>query len=326
MKNFLSLLGFFLVFFNPIIAQKTVNDKLINNLMLPSDIKTVGIGSLGNVQVVGEGEQNILLIAGWGFGTNIFKGFVNSNYKNYKMHLITLPGFGNTSPQDLPSPNVSYGEQAWTNGCIRGIVDYVKKHKLKKVSVIAYFNIATQIVLRLNMEHSELVDKTVVVGGSMTIIDPQMEFAPTLQQRIDINDKYYAPKWFKTVTQETWNSSNFSPQFYSLDSLSGNRLWDEVASVPIPVMVQYLCEFNSQDVTLDLEKLKKPLLSIVPGYSKEFFNDENQMADYIKTNYIDQWQKLKHPLIKVQTIQGSGNCVFVDKPHIIDRIINEFFQ
>ncbi|WP_273565850.1 alpha/beta hydrolase [Maribacter halichondriae] len=328
MKRYFSFAAIIFASFNFLIAQNTfeVQGDSLNNLVLPKNMETSPLGTLGDIKTVGEGKQDLLLIAGWGFDPSVFDDFVKNNKKKFKMHLITLPGFGNTKPQELPSPNISYGKQIWTNGCIKGIVNYIKENNLKEVTVLSYFNVAAQIAIRLNIDYSEYINKTIVISGAPTIIDASMKTPPTLKERIEVNDNYYAPKWFKTVTKEVWNNSNFPPNFYSFDSITGKKMWDQVASVPMPIMIQYLCEFNSQDVLLDINQIEKELLVIVPGYDKKTLNEGSSMTSFINSNYIDPWLALKNPHIKVIKVENSANCIFCDNPNKLEGIISALFN
>lgn len=302
----------------PCCAQ--TQDSTINNLLLPEDYVTQQLGNLGNVVIHGKGKRNLILIAGWGFGSHIFKKFMERNSEEYTMYAVTLPGFGNTPAP--PIPNVSYGEQIWTQGAAKGIMDLIHRKEIKNPILIGHFLTGTQVALRLALDHPETIKKVIVVGGAPKLMVPNnLKRKPTLQERIDISDNYYAPKWFKHVTEIAWDEGNYPPEVYSQDAIIGRALWKESAGVPVPVMIQYLSEFNASDLTLELNRLKVPTLVMVPDFKNETLSKLN----YIGPTFQEAWEEVsQYPYINIVKVANSATFVMLDQPHYFAEMVWSF--
>ena len=99
----------------PLFAQqkRMDQDPKLNNLVHAKGYVTCALGTLGRVTKVGTGPQDMILIAGAGFGGDIFDGYMQEHQDKYTMHAVTLPGFGRTAAPPMPRDSVSYSEQTW---------------------------------------------------------------------------------------------------------------------------------------------------------------------------------------------------------------------
>ena len=114
------------------------------------------------------------------------------------------------------------------------------------------------------------------------------------------------------------------PSIYSLDSIRGIRLWKQVAAVPLPVLIRYLCEFFASDIKTELYKLKCPVLVL-----RALFNDSvlaNPVNNYVRYQFIEAWNNAseRNPLIQVKDIAGAGVFVWKDNPEESYNLIRHF--
>ena len=65
-------------------------DPKLNNLVHSPDYKTAKLGELGRVTKVGTGKQDMILIAGSGFGGEIWNEFMSTRKEQYTMYAVTL--------------------------------------------------------------------------------------------------------------------------------------------------------------------------------------------------------------------------------------------
>ncbi len=227
-----------------------VQDASLDNLVDPPGYASAALGTLGGVQRAGQGKQALILVPGLGFGAGIFDEFLQRHAQEFTMYAVTLAGFGGTPAPPSPSATTSFGDQTWTNAALGALEKLIVDEHLERPIVAGHWLGGTQIALRLAGRRPQQVKAVVLFAGSacMTSADPgRAAQLATLEGRVAAIDQYMAPKWFKTVTRETWDDNNFLPGDYARDPVRGLRLWRAAATPPLHVWVRYLCEFNAQD-------------------------------------------------------------------------------
>jgi pimeloyl-ACP methyl ester carboxylesterase len=291
-------------------------DSTINNLLLPEGYVTSEYAEIPEYIKAGKGKQKMILIPGLGFDASVFNDFMEANKSNYTMFAITIPGYGKTKAPPLPAEGTSYGEQNWNKGVLQGIVNLMEKEKIQKVIIAGHSTQGTQLALRMAIDHPDRISHVIILGGHAKFIaviqGKPKEFS--LDTMILYTDKYTAPQWFKHIRKQYFDDNNYSPSIYSLDSARGTGLWKQVAAVPLPVMVHYLCEFFASDIKTEFHKIKCPVLVL-----RALFNDailKNAINNYVRYQFIDAWNDVseKNSLIQVKDIPGAGIFVWKDKP------------
>ncbi|TAK58073.1 MAG: alpha/beta hydrolase [Bacteroidetes bacterium] len=320
---------FLFVFFGCVVFAQMPNfvfDSTMNNLKLPAGYTTSEYEAIPEYVKRGSGEQAMILIPGWGFDNSVFEDFMMANEKNYTMYAITIPGYGTTKAPPILDSNVSYGEQYWNNGVLRGVAKLIEKENVKNPIVVGSFVQGTQLALRMGIEYGEIIQGVIILGGPVRFIpvgrgDPKQY---TLEKRISGIDNYMGPKWFKTITKKSFEDGNYPPGLYSTDSVRAQELWHQSASVSLPVMVQYLCEFFASDISLEMEKLQCPVLVLRGSYDDSLL--AKQTNNYIKPQFIEAWDEIaqQQPLVTVKDIQGAASFVWKDKPEEVYREIKQF--
>ena len=303
----------------------------INNLILPKGYKTSIIGEVPRYQKVGKGRQALILIPGIGFNETVFNDFVTAFKNNYVLYSITVAGFGKTSAPPTPAPETSFGDQTWNKSAIHGIKNLIEKEQIVKPIIVGHFTLGTQLALRFVLDYPDLVSGLIILGGPAKLIATQngqpMDYP--LNGLINYTDRVTAPKFFKGMNEQAFNSGNYLPEVYSLTSGIGSRLWNEVAANPLPVMVRYLCEFHASDLRLETDRIKCPVLILRPGFTNELLSHpENPNTNYIKLQFIDGWQPVvkSNPEIEIIDIQNSGAFLWKDQPEKTYKEINHFIE
>lgn len=325
---------FFLALFAPLaFGQQSVKrilaqDSTLNNLVDPPGYQTAPLGSLGNVKKAGKGTQAMILVAGLGFSADIFDDFMAQFADRYKIYAVTLPGFGGTAAPPCPPEKTSFGEQTWTNGAIAGIEKLMKDENIQNPIIVGHWLGGTQIALRLAMKHPDKVKGVVLLAGAARLFTGDTAYAryyATLEKRVATIDNFFAPRWFKTVTRETWDDNNFLPGDYATNPVLGLRLWRQAASPKLHVWVRYLCEFNAQDITGEMGKLAVPTLILKPGLEGIFHDPKNNyMENYCDKGWGDSIQN--NPKITVKTIPNSRVCLWFDQPEAVHQAVVEFLK
>jgi pimeloyl-ACP methyl ester carboxylesterase len=297
----------------------------INNLVLPPGYPTTELGKLENVKVFPNKRSKVqlVLIPGWGLDDRHYADFIKQHASKYEVHIVNVPGFNNNAVP--PIPKTSYGDQVWTNAIVEGVRNYIESEKLKKPIVVGHLLTSTQIAIRLGVKYPALISGVIIIGGPTAL---QMDGAPvvTLQQRIQMQDTYYGPKWFKIVSKSDWNSGNYPTWFYSSSAEKGSSLYNAVAENAIPVMVQYLEEFNAQDTELELDKLNVKALVMLPDFANA--PKDAPINGMIKPSFIDPWKRAaaKNKNIKLVEVTGSHAFVTIDQPEVVRNEIEKFLK
>jgi len=305
-----------------------MQDSTLNNLVHPPDYVPAALGTLGAVVERGRGPVDMILVSGFGLGASAFEGFMGRNAARYRMFAVTLPGFEGTAAPPMPPPGTSYGEQSWTRAAVDAIVRLIRERHLERPVLVGHFINGSQVAMRVAVEHPELVRSLVLLAGT-----PRYEpvtttrFWPrdlTLEQKVKAVDQFSAPRWFKTVTRETWVRNNFVATDYSVDPARGRRFADEANAPPLPVLIRYLCEFHASDLWPELARLQRPLLVIQPHFTAGLRADTTRayLAGYLEEPWRGRLEGRPHTDSAV--VDSAGILVMEDQPSIVDRKIAEF--
>ncbi len=345
---FISLI-FFLLFQNAF-AQNIfpAQDSSLNNLILPREYITCKIGELGDVKKYGDGKQSMILIPGLGFGREVFKDFITHYGKDFTIYAITPAGFAGTPAPPIPDTSITYAQLTWTNGIVTGILNLIEKEKLNKPIIVAHFVTATQVALNLAINYPDKIGKVVIISGSPYRYYPGMkdgqyndwqnEKVYTAKQRANLVEAYWAPKWLKTVTKKTWDDNMWTSEDYSKDSNIGNQLFKTSADVPVQVMIRYLIEWMTYDVSQKYKELKIPTLILTPDFRElltpsDSANKEScksaEAKQYLKYFHQVSWQKAKdsgNPMFQFQIVPDSGIFMWYDNPKNVYQFINTFLN
>lgn len=296
-------------------------DPTLNNLVHPEGYETALPGTFGHVETRGKGPVPMVLIPGGGFGWKVFEPFMEGHESEYTMYAVTLAGMGGTKAPPMPPEGTSYGEQTWIRGGLQALLALIEKEKLDRPVIGGHFLEGSQIGLRMAIDHPELARGIVLFAGTAVMAVP--DTSPSLQERIRYQDEYMAPKWFKTVTLETWNDNNFPPRSYSLDQERGARLFEQVSHGPLPIYVRYLLEFWASDISLELGDIQSPVLVLTPGFSERMLQDE--ATKWLRYYFLDSWDGIqKYPLVEQRSIEDAAIFVWLDQPELVGKEVARF--
>jgi len=315
---------------SPAFAQPAaLQDSTLDNLVHAQDYVTSAPGTLGAVVERGKGRVDMVLISGFGVGALAFEGFMRRNADRYHMFAVTLPGFEGTAAPPMPAPGTSYGDQTWTRAATAAVEQLIREKKLDHPVLVGHFINGTQVAMRVALDHPEMVRAVVLLAGT-----PRFEpvkasrFWPkdlTLEQKVQAVDRYSAPRWFKTVTRNTWVNGNFVATDYSADSALGKRFADRANQPPLPVLVRYLCEFHASDLWPDLDRMQRPLLVIRPTFTATLRADTTR--NYLQGYFEEPWRgRLDRPRMETLAVDNAGILVMEDQPAIVDRKVAEFVK
>lgn len=298
-------------------------DSTLDNLVDPPGYVTAAPGTLGGVLRAGKGSETMLIIPGLGFGGEIFREFIDEMSGRYRIVAVTLPGFAGTAAPPSPPEGTSFGDQTWTNSALAAIEKLIETEKMEQPIVIGHWLTGTQLALRLALRHPKKVRAVVLLAGAARMATrdtARARFIATPQARVASIDKFMAPRWFKTVTRETWDDNNFLPSDYAADPVRGLRLWRQAARPPLHVWVRYLNEFNAQDICPELERLTVPTLLLEPGFEANAHDPGNH---YMELYCSYSWERCGRGIV-TKKIPDARICLWYDQPKQVSDAIRAF--
>jgi pimeloyl-ACP methyl ester carboxylesterase len=307
---------------------RMVQDSTLNNLVHAPGYVTAAPGTLGAVVERGKGPIDMVLVSGFGVGASAFEGFMKRNASRYHMLAVTLAGFEGSAAPPMPDSGTSYGAQTWTSEADDALVKLIRDRKLKRPVLVGHFLNGTQVAMRVAMEHPDLVRAVVLLSGTPRYEPAKpLRFWPqnlTLDQKVKAVDQYLAPRWFKTVTRETWVKGNYTAADYSVDSTLGARFANRANDPPLPVLIRYLCEFHASDMWPVLDSLRCPLLVVMPHFTPKLRADSTKT--YLDSYFEYSWRgKLDgRPKTESLLVDDAGILVMDDQPAIVDRKVAAF--
>jgi len=300
----------------------TSQDSTLDNLVTPSGARTTLLGSLGAELRAGNGPGRMLLIPGFGFGAEVFRPLMDAFASTHTMWAVSLPGFGGTQPPPAPSAGTSFGAQTWTNGALEAIGALLVREDLRNVVLVGHWLGGTQLAIRAARRHPGRISAVVLLAGSARTAIPGRPDA-TLEQRVAYMDRVMAPRWFRTVTRETWDDNNFLPHDYAVHPVLGLRLWRQAASPSLHTWVRYLCEYNAQDVTPELAAVEAPTLLVHPGLEGLW---AEAGREYMTMFTKGSWGTLTSTRVKEVTIPNTRAVPWADRRDEVVTAITEFLN
>jgi pimeloyl-ACP methyl ester carboxylesterase len=300
-----------------------------NNLEFPNEYETLANSSKPVITKTGRGKEALILVPGMYSGMKSFDSFIARHRSQYRMFLLTPPGLNGTPARVMPSAGTSFSELTWTRRLEQDILDLIRRERLSKPVILAERQPAAQAAIELAVEHPDQIGGVVLVGTNLVQFfpspkDPTRKTPIAFQERGAFVDESWAGKWFKYVTPETWKNGDLAQQLLSLDLSRAQTAWNELEAAPVEIKIRYLLEFWSSDVTRGFDRLKVPVLALVPGFDEKFLADPAN--GFAKPSFLDSWETLvpKHPQLELVKIPDARMLILDDQPKLADDAIAMF--
>lgn len=302
-----------------------------NNLELPTSYKSLPDNQRPLVTKSGRGKQTLILAPGMYSGKTSFDGFIARNQSHYKIFLLTPPGINETPARAMPVNGTSFSDLTWTRRLERDILDLIRKEKLTKPVIVAERQPAAQAAIEVAIEHPDQIGGVVLVGTNLVQYfpspkDPTRRTPIAFSDRAGLVDESWAAKWFKYVTPETWKNGDLRQQLLSVEPSRAQKAWDDLEAAPVEIKIRYLCEFWASDVTRGFDRLKVPVLALVPGFDEKFLADSAN--SFAKPAFLDSWETLvpKNSLLEIVKIPNARMLMLDDQPKETDDAIEAFIK
>lgn len=106
------------------------------------------------VEIKGVGTQSIIFIPGFASSGDVWNETVSKYEKNFRCHILTMPGFADAEPKE----NCTF--QSWSNE----IAKYITEEKLTKPIIIGH-SMGGGLAMNIAADHSDLISKIIVVDA-----------------------------------------------------------------------------------------------------------------------------------------------------------------
>ena len=302
-----------------------------NNLQLPPGLRALTEDEAPSIERTGHGSAKaLILIPGVFSGPDVFGPFIARHMGDYRMFIVTPPGLNGTRPRRMPAEGVSYGDRPWTTRLSRDVLDLIQRERLMSPVIVSHGYPGSLVATAIAAHHPA------AVGGVIEIAAFPPGFLPSpsdrtgktpmsVQERSLYADALQAPKWFRYVTPETWESNNYPAAMFQNDPDRAEAARRSIESVPLPVKIRYLVEVTANDDGEDILRISIPFLALRPGFSAEVLADP--LNTWFKTYFVDNWDRFStNKNIELRTIPNTRALVFQDQLPAADQAIGDFLS
>lgn len=299
----------------PTPAQQYRQDSTRNNLVHPEGYRTAPRNSLGRVEQHGEGSTPLVLLAGLGFGGDVFDSLVPALVKEHTLYVVTLPGFGGSSAPPMPPEGTSFGERSWLANAERGLETFLADEGLERPILVALYSDAANVVTHFARANPDRVGGLLLVSASARF--PLPSSGPARAERMDA----FAGQWFRTVTEIMWPSGMFPPSFYATDPAVAEYAWWRVLEPTLPTSIRYTVEAWADDLVPVVAAVEVPVVVLSPDFAWL----EGGRRETTRARFQGGWEEaveqgggLEH-----RVIEGARFLIWEDAPEALDRALRD---
>lgn len=240
----------------------------------------------------GNGENNILLLHGWGSNIELFNSMINELSKQNTVYALDMPGFGKTEEM----------KESW---CVSQYVDFVikfiEKMGIKKLSILGHSFGGRVIIKMCNLDILPFeIDKLVLLDSAG--IKPKNNGSKTMKSR------FY--KFSKKIVSNKVVKKMFPDALDNLKQKFGSEDYKNAT----PIMRETLVKTVNEDLTDMLENISYPTL-LVWG--------ENDDATPLEDAKIME-SKIKDSGLVV--VKNTGHYSFLEDSIFVNRVLSTFFN
>ncbi len=290
-------------------------DPRVNNWAFPVGYKTRQLGSIGRLDVK-EGKGPTLICVSLGYEASIFDPIVREIGSRASFYLVTPPGMPNASAPPLPGLNVSFGERTWSVGLENAILQLIKEKELKDVVLVADDYASPQVVLHIAERAPDSIAKVILLNPSSANPSPHERIVAWV-------DKVLAPKWYATVTKQTW-AEGMPPSSALCRDVSHAKKWFQKSlDVPIPVLCEYFSESLTDDILGRIGSLKPKVLAIF-GRDDNLFSTPLGAPQQTNTMFWKGLAESPNSNVQVAVVDHARALVTIDQPEEVGKAIRAF--
>jgi N-formylmaleamate deformylase len=240
-----------------------------------------------SVDVVGKGKKSIILIPGLTCPGAVWNETVEQLKKDYKCHVITLPGFAGKDPIQTDQFLSTMRDE---------IVQYIKDEKLKKPIIIGH-SLGGFLALWISSTNPDLVSLNIIVD-SLPFLGATQNPAATSESA-----KPMAENMRKMMANATPEQVKASQKMFLPGMINNKEKYELVSKWGVdshsPTVAQAMYELQVTDLRANLSTIKAPTLVLGAWIA---YKDYGMTRDMIQKTFDNQYEKLPNKKIVLSDI------------------------
>lgn len=249
-------------------------------------------------KTIGSGKKNIIFLHGWGFNAQIWSNTIPYYSKNFKLHVIDLPGYGKN--------------KNFSCYLLSDIIEVISNHAPKK-SILIGWSLGGLIASKIAIQYPKKIYGLIIISSSPCFCEK--ENWPGVKIKILNNFALQLKNNFKNTMNRF-----FSIQLLGAKKQTNNirKLKENFFNQPDPsfdTLMSGLKILKNTDIRYSLKNLKIPVLKI---YGNLDILIPKQAIPAIKKLYYTSHADI--------IIPDASHAPFISHPQLCLKVINKFLQ
>jgi len=266
---------------------------------------------LGEVYKLGKGTNTLLLIPCASCRWRSFDQFMVRNAERYTMYAVTLPGYGGTTPPQLP---MWTGVTLWQNHALAALELLLEQEKLTDVTAVGS-SFGSTMALQLAASRPDIITGLVNLDGSLTTSLETEKRTPN--ERLKNARKIMLQWGFPYTSPDRWQNWNNAAIVASPERRMLYHGWF-MATDP-EVMMQYWRENLLESRNDEFRGLSMPVLDV------QAIRPWDDTPEATRVNTLKQLEEVGTPDdYQLIFLYDTPHFIMEERPKLLDRIISDF--
>ncbi|ARC54058.1 pimeloyl-ACP methyl ester esterase BioH [Candidatus Riesia pediculicola] len=252
-------------------------------------------------KTVGFGKQNIVLIHGFGFNSEVWKNTIHQEDRNFRFHLVDLPGHG-CNHQVLIESVDQVIEKIWENS--------------PKRAIWLGWSLGGLIASEIALRYKDQVRALITVSSSLYFIQEKKDHLlwPGITEK--------SLKNFKNQLSENFEET--IRRFLFIQNLGSNRLKKDLKSLKNSILSYPRPNLESLSFWINVLR-KIDLRKVMSKFKKPFLRIYGEFDQIVPKSVIPLINFLI-PNSQSVLIKGSSHAPFISHSEIFNKIIFYFYR
>lgn len=240
---------------------------------------------------VGEGEQNLLLLHGWGSNFASFNNIINAMAKVCTVYALDMPGFGQS---DEP-------KNSWcVDDYVDLVIEFIQKMNIQNLCILGHSFGGRVIIKMVNRKLDFTIDKVILVDSA--------GIKPKNNNKVSFKVRFF--KCAKKVVSLGVVRKVFPNALENLKKKFGSEDYKNAT----PVMRETLVRTVNEDLTELLPNISQPTLLI--------WGDKDTATPIADAELMEKLI----PNAGLVTIKNAGHYSFIEQPYLVNKVLQSFLE
>ena len=240
---------------------------------------------------VGEGEQNLLLLHGWGSNFASFNNIINAMAKVCTVYALDMPGSGQS---DEP-------KSSWcVDDYVDLVIEFIQKMNIQNLCILGHSFGGRVIIKMVNRKLDFTIDKVILVDSA--------GIKPKNNNKVSFKVRFF--KCAKKVVSLGVVRKVFPNALENLKKKFGSEDYKNAT----PVMRETLVRTVNEDLTELLPNISQPTLLI--------WGDKDTATPITDAQLMEKLI----PNAGLVTIKNAGHYSFIEQPYLVNKVLQSFLE